>query len=54
MDTLHNNQYAFLVISRSVLRRMRNISDISSRGNHKTHFMFNNYFFENRAVCEIM
>jgi hypothetical protein len=33
---------------------MRNISDKSSRGNQNTHFMFNNFFSENRAVYEMM
>jgi hypothetical protein len=32
---------------------MRNVSDKSCRGNQNTHFVFNNFFFENRAVCEI-
>ena len=44
MGTLHEEQYTFLIISRSVLLRMRNVSD-RCRENQNTHFMFNNFFF---------
>ena len=45
----------FLIISRSVIRKMRNVSDKSCRENQNTYFVFNNiFFFENRAVYEIM
>jgi hypothetical protein len=45
----------FLNISRSILLRVTNVSDESCRENQNTHFMFNNFFFfENRAVYEIM
>ena len=43
MGTLHEDQYAFLIISRSVLR-MKNVSDKNCRGNQNTHFLFSNYF----------
>ena len=44
-----------LIISRSVLPRMKNVLDKSCRENHNTHFTFNNFFFfENFAVYEIM
>jgi hypothetical protein len=33
---------------------MRNVSDKSCRENQNRHFMFNNIFFENRAIYEIM
>ena len=33
---------------------MRNVLDKICRENKNTHFMFNNFFFENRAVDEIM
>jgi len=33
---------------------MRNVSNKTYRGNQSTHFLFNNFFFENRAFCEIM
>ena len=43
-----------MIISRSFLFRMRNVSDKSCRENQNTHFVFSNFFFENRAVYEIM
>ena len=47
--------YIFLIISRSVLLRNRNVSDKSWTENQNPHFVFSNFlFFENRAVCEIM
>ena len=52
--TLHEDQCTFLIISRSVLLTMRNVSDKSCRENQNTDFMFHNFFFLNRAVCEIM
>jgi hypothetical protein len=49
--TLHENQYTFLIISRSVLIRMRHISDKICRENQNTHFVFMNFsFFENHTV----
>jgi len=39
---------------RSVLFGIINVSDKSFRENHNTHFMFNYYFPENRAVCDLM
>ena len=33
---------------------MRNVSDKSCTENQNTHFMFSNFFSENRAVYEIM
>ena len=52
-DTVHE-QYTFLIICRSVLLIIRNISDKLCRERQNTHFMFNNFFFLNRAVYEIM
>jgi len=43
--TLHEDQYTCLVITRSVLLRMRNVSDKSCRENQNTHFVFSNFFF---------
>jgi hypothetical protein len=37
-----------------LLLRMRNVSDSSCRENQNTHFVFSNFFFQNRAVYEIM
>jgi len=42
------------VISRSVLLGMRNISDKIFGEIQNAHFMFNNFFSENRAAYEIM
>ena len=53
--TLHEDQYSFLIISRSFLLRMRNVSDKSCRGKSKHTFCVQKKFFpENRAVYEIM
>jgi len=41
--TLHEDQYIFLIISRSSLLRMRN-DNKSSRGNQNSHFVLSNYF----------
>ena len=55
MDTLHEHQYAFLITSRPVLLRMKNVSDKSCRENQNTHFMLNNFFFfEDRGFREIV
>ena len=42
-----------MIISRSVLCRMRNVTDKGCRENQYTHFMFSN-FFSISAVYEIM
>ena len=41
-----------LIISRSILLRMRNVSDTICRGNEDTHFVFTNFIF-NRVFYEI-
>jgi hypothetical protein len=41
-------------MTRRILVRMENVSDKSCRENKSTHFVFNNFFFENLAVYEIM
>jgi len=54
MVTLNEDLRTFM-ISRSVLRRIRNVSDRNCTENQNTHFVFSNFFFfENRAVYEIM
>ena len=40
-------------LPRSVLLRMRNVSDKSCTENQNTHFVFNFFFLGNRAVFEI-
>jgi len=47
--TSHEDRYTFLIISRSVLLRTRNVSDIICRENQNTFCDV-----ENRAVYEIM
>jgi len=42
--TSHKDQCTFLIIPRSVLLRMRNVSDKPSRQNQNAHFRFNNFF----------
>ena len=42
--TLHEYRYTFLIISRSFLPRMRNVSDKSCRENQNTNFVFSNSF----------
>jgi len=41
--TLYVVQYTFLIISRSFLLRMRNVSDKSCRENRNTHFKLKNF-----------
>jgi len=48
--TLHLDQYTFLIISRSFLLRMRNVSDKRCRENQNTHSMFNNVY---RKSCRL-
>ena len=45
MDTLHEDQYIFFIISRSFLLRMRNSPDKSCEVNQNKHFVFSNFFF---------
>ena len=54
MGTLHEDQYAFLIISRPVLLGMKCVSFKSYRENQNTQFVFNNFYsFENHAGYEI-
>jgi len=43
-STLPEAQYTFLIISRSVFLRMRDISNKSRRENHDTQVMFSSVF----------
>jgi hypothetical protein len=45
MGTLYGDQYAFLIISRSILQTMKNVSDKICRENRNTHVNFNNFCF---------
>ena len=51
--TLHEEQYTFLIISRSFLLRMRNVSDTFVAEIKTQNFVFCNFFFfEKRAFYE--
>jgi hypothetical protein len=52
-DTLHEDQYTVLIISRSFPLRMRNVSDKFVE-KIKTRILCSLRFFENRAVYEKM
>jgi len=43
MGTLHEDQYTFLIISRSILLRMRNVSDKLCKENKKKYFVLSNF-----------
>ena len=47
--TLHEDQYTFLTISRSILLRMRNVSDKIRRLCKNTLFVFSNFFFPQKS-----
>jgi hypothetical protein len=51
---VHEDQYMFLIIPRSVLLKMKTVSDKRYRGTQNTYFMFSNFFFKSRTVYEIM
>jgi hypothetical protein len=53
MCTLRDYKYARLIISRSVLLKVRNVLGNRSIQNQNTNFMLINLFFENRAVYGI-
>jgi hypothetical protein len=44
MDTLYEDQYTFLIICRSVLLRIRNVSVKPFRETQNTHFTLNHNF----------
>ena len=52
--TLCGDQYTFLIISRSVLFRMRSVSDKICGGNENAHFMLSNLFSRKSCLFEIM
>jgi hypothetical protein len=44
MGTSHEDLFTFVIISRSILIKMRNFSDKGYRDNQNTHFTFNNVY----------
>jgi hypothetical protein len=53
-NALNEDQCTFMIISRSVIFGMKNISDKSFRESRNTHFMFSYFFFVNHAIYEII
>jgi len=53
-SALHEEQYTFFIIPRSLLLGMRNVSEKCCRENKNTHFIFSKFFFENGTVYELM
>jgi hypothetical protein len=51
---LHEDLCTFLIISRSVLHRIKNVSDKVTEKLEKTHYVQVTFFPENRAVHEKM
>ena len=54
MGTLLEDQYTFLIISRSFLLRIRNVWGKICGENQNTHFIQQLFFFQIRAIYEIM
>jgi hypothetical protein len=50
--TLQEEVFKFIITSRLITLKMRNVASKSFRENQKTHFMFNNFF--NCTVYEVM
>jgi hypothetical protein len=49
-DTLHEDLYAFMTVSRAFLLSMRNDSNKYCRSKQNTHIVFPNFFSGSRAV----
>ena len=43
-----------MAITRSIFLKMRNVSDKLCTDNHNTHFKFNNFLPQNRAVYDLV
>ena len=54
MDTLHEEQYIVMIICRSAILGMSNVSYKLCSEIKNIYFLFNNFFVENHAVYEIM
>jgi hypothetical protein len=50
--TLREDQYTFMIITCSVLLRIKNVSDKSYRAHQNTHFTFNNFFFKSCCLWD--
>ena len=51
--TLHEDKQTFMIISRSMLLRMRNVSGKSRTENQNTHFMLNNFILGKSCVYKM-
>jgi hypothetical protein len=54
MATLREYLGTFMTVSRFILLITKNVSNISSKENQNTNFMFNKSFSQSREVYEIM
>jgi hypothetical protein len=50
--TLHEDMCTFMILSRWILVRVRNVSDKNCRENENTHFTFSNFF--PRKSCHVL
>jgi len=50
--SLHEDIRTFIIISRSVLLRMKNISDKICRENQNPHFVFHNFSRKSRCLWD--
>jgi hypothetical protein len=53
MGTLHEDVFTF-IISRRIIPKMGSVSGKIGRGNHNTHFAFNNIFIDNHTHYDVM
>jgi len=51
---MHEELFAFMSVSRSVLLRMGHVSDKIVEKTKKTHFMFSKFIFENHVTYVII
>jgi len=49
--TSHEDRHIFMILSRSFLLRMRNVSDKICTENENTPYMYNNFFFFRKSCC---
>jgi hypothetical protein len=54
VGTSRKNMCTFLIVSRSVLLRIKKVSDKHCRENQNTYFEFSNFVSENLAIYEII
>jgi hypothetical protein len=50
----YTDRYTLFITSRSIILKIRNVSDKSCRENQNTHFVFSKLFSKYRVVYEIM